>query len=81
MKDDLVVDNEEIIIVFEVDGVDEFEKFVEIVVEIIGVEELEKYIGDWEVFFKVVKEWDVKMRDFEVVICRFYFYVRLLDDV
>jgi pre-mRNA-processing factor 39 len=42
--------------------------------------ELEEYLAVRESFYKAAKEWDSKIRDFEIAIRRPYFHVKPLDE-
>lgn len=41
---------------------------------------LEEYLAVREIFYKAAKEWDSKIRDFEIAIRRPYFHVKPLDE-
>lgn len=72
--------DQEITTVPETDGVTEPAKPAEVTLEPSGTEDLEKYVAVREEFYKTSKEWDAKIRDFEIAIRRPYFHVRPLDD-
>lgn len=42
--------------------------------------ELEEYLAVRENYYKAAKEWDSKIRDFEIAIRRPYFHVKPLDE-